>query len=721
MKRIILFFLIVSCSSNHNNPPSISADEAIDYYHGMEIKDPYRNLENLKDTTVVNWLKEQENYASSFITKIDKRKELIEKLKNFDDLQTYNTWGEIITNDGQYFYGKKLRGEDKNSLYYRKGFNEKEILLFNPDDFSRNNEVSYQMNFFRPDWKGEKVALSLVKEGEEVSQIIVVDVKTKKVLSKEIKNCSTSLGGIRWLPDNSGFICIHLPITETTHPDYLLNTQSFYYNIENDGAAIPIDVFSKKNNPELNLKPEDIPRVIIHNDYEDYAFGEIGGSSLFYDMYYTPIENLLKPNTKWSLLYTQNDKVKKMRLDKEGNIVFLSAKNASNYKLCRTNFENPDFENPEVIIPESDIVIDDFVITKDGIYFTRIKNGVHAKLYHIAGSTEKEIKLPKTSGKITIRTQGRKNSDLRIYSGGWISDNEVYNYNFKEDTFTDVGLDPKVENTELENLVVEEIEIESHDGVKVPLSLIYPKGTNKDKNNYTLFYGYGSYGGGVKPFYSTGLLTWALEGGIIAVAHVRGGGEKGEKWHKAGFKTTKANTWKDMIACTEYMIREGYTVPEKSAIWGDSAGGIMAGRAMTERPDLYKAVLLTSPALNMVRCEIQPNGPDSVKEFGTVKIKDEFEALLEMDSYHHIKEGEKYPATLVTGGMKDGRVVIWDPAKFVARLQAENGSENPILFSVDFDLGHSAMNASQMKFYDFFAKPISFAYWQLGHPDYQIQ
>ncbi len=207
----------------------------------------------------------------------------------------------------------------------------------------------------------------------------------------------------------------------------------------------------------------------------------------------------------------------------------------------------------------------------------------------------------------------------------------------------------------------------------------------------------------------------------MAIAHVRGGGEKGDPWRKAGYKTTKPNTWKDLIACTEYMIDQGYTSSKKTAVWGTSAGGIMAGRAMTDRPDLYKAMILYSPAMNMLRSEVQPNGPNSIKEFGTFEKPEEFKALLEMDSYHNIKEGTKYPATLIAAGAKDSRVVVWDPAKFAARLQAANTSDNPILFAVDFDSGHGAIGSTKLKRYEQYANAFSFAFWQTGHPDYQFE
>ena len=205
----------------------------------------------------------------------------------------------------------------------------------------------------------------------------------------------------------------------------------------------------------------------------------------------------------------------------------------------------------------------------------------------------------------------------------------------------------------------------------------------------------------------------------MVVPHVRGGGEKGDAWHKAGFKITKPNTWKDMIACTQYEIDHNYTSPQKTVLWGTSAGGIMAGRAMTDRPDLYAAVIMLSPALNMLRCEIQPNGLNSIKEFGTVQKEAQFKALLEMDSYHQLQKNTTYPAVLIKTGIKDGRVAAWDPAKFIAKLQAYTTSDKPILFDIDFDEGHGGANTSVMEEYIFYADVFAVAYWQTGHPDYQ--
>ncbi|MEM9685776.1 MAG: prolyl oligopeptidase family serine peptidase, partial [Bacteroidota bacterium] len=528
----------------------------------------------------------------------------------------------------------------------------------------------------------------------------------------------SSIGGIQWLSDNSGFLYSHLPIIDTNDKDFWLNTASVYYKLGSDPKTLK-EVFSKANNPKLNLKPEDFPLTYVYSDKDDYVFGKVSGSSPFKAMYYKHKTDVLSNASTWKLLYEQEDKVEKIMMDND-TIIFLSAKNASNYQVCKTSIINPDFENPEVIIAEKeDRIISDFEITKDGLFFVTVRNGVEAKLYHYHNGAEKEITMPKPSGKILINSKGAHYKHLWVAGSGWINASTTYTYDVNQNEFDRVSLNPVTEYDEFNDLVVEEIEIPSHDGAMVPLSIIYKKGLKKNGKNPTLFYGYGSYGTSIAPFFSPIFLTWVKEGGIFATAHVRGGGEKGDAWRKAGYKTTKHNTWKDLIACTEYMIDQDYTSSKKTVVWGTSAGGIMAGRAMTDRPDLYKAMILYSPAMNMLRSEVQPNGRNSIKEFGTFEKPDEFKALLEMDSYHNIKEGTKYPATLIVAGAKDSRVVVWDPAKFAARLQAANTSKNPILFAVDFDSGHGAIGNSKLKRYEQYADAFSFAFWQTGHSDYQ--
>jgi prolyl oligopeptidase len=215
-------------------------------------------------------------------------------------------------------------------------------------------------------------------------------------------------------------------------------------------------------------------------------------------------------------------------------------------------------------------------------------------------------------------------------------------------------------------------------------------------------------------------MLWVQKGGIVVIAHVRGGGEKGEPWHEGGYKITKSNSWKDLISCAEYMIREKYTSKNKIAIWGASAGGITIGRAITERPDLFKVAIIDAGVVNATRMEFTPNGLNSAKEFGSLQNEAEFKALLEMDAYQQIRKGEKYPATLITSGINDPRVSPWMPAKFAAKLFAADKSENPLFLKIDYEGGHGSDIPVAQK-YDNIADTFAFAFWQLGHPDYEVK
>jgi prolyl oligopeptidase len=250
------------------------------------------------------------------------------------------------------------------------------------------------------------------------------------------------------------------------------------------------------------------------------------------------------------------------------------------------------------------------------------------------------------------------------------------------------------------------------------MSIIHRKGVQLDGNNPTLLYGYGSYGITEEPRFRASVKAWIDAGGVWAVANPRGTSVFGEDWYRGGFQATKPNTWKDFIACAEYLVAQGYTKPAKLDIFGGSAGGILVGRAMTERPDLFGAVVPVVGVLDMVRAETTANGVPNIPEFGTVAKEDEFRALLAMSSYHHVKDGVAYPAVMLLHGVNDTRVDYWHSSKMAARLTAATTSGKPVLLNLDYDAGHgigSTKVQRQRETADYFA----FLLWQTGHPDFQ--
>ena len=272
---------------------------------------------------------------------------------------------------------------------------------------------------------------------------------------------------------------------------------------------------------------------------------------------------------------------------------------------------------------------------------------------------------------------------------------------------------PKGEFDDLPGFESKEVKVKSHDGVEVPLSIIYRAGIELDGKNPALIKGYGAYGSISSVYYNPLNIAWLERGGVLAIAHIRGGGEYGKAWHHAGQKTTKPNTWKDFIACSEYLITSGYTSHELIAGQGGSAGGITIGRAITERPDLFKAAIINVGDLDAVRMETTTNGVPNVYEFGTVTIEEEFKGLLAMSSYHHVKEGTAYPAVLLTHGMNDPRVDPWNSAKMTARLQAATSSSNPVLFRVEYSAGHG-IGSTRRQSLEGRADAWAFLLWQFG-------
>ncbi|MEM1003595.1 MAG: prolyl oligopeptidase family serine peptidase [Bacteroidota bacterium] len=405
------------------------------------------------------------------------------------------------------------------------------------------------------------------------------------------------------------------------------------------------------------------------------------------DYYFTTKQDLKGNQINWKKLFNRKHYVKQFYI--QGNdVIFLTALNAPNFKICKTSLPNPDFENPEILVPEDpDYVITDLEVLSDRILFVKNKNGVESSLYYLKNNKQNKIDLPVKAGYLNVINKGNNYKDFWIEIEGWTTPKTRLKYNYLTSSFESESIEKEKERGLLDYMI-REVEVLAHDGKKIPLSIIHNKDLILDGNQRVLLSGYGAYGISDRPKLEKYLPFWLRYGGVYAVAHVRGGGEKGDSWYRGGFKATKENTWKDFITCSEFLIEENYTSPKNLAIFSGSAGGILIGRAITERPDLYSCAMVRVGVLNTLRHEHGPSGPNNIKEYGTVNDSIEFESLLKMDSYHHIKSGVEYPATLLMAGLKDARTAAWESGKFVARMQEYNVSDKPILLNIDPEGGH---------------------------------
>lgn len=698
-----------------NIAPSIPAT---DVYHGIKVVDEYRNLEDLKDPATIKWMKSQTDYTNSVLSQISKKNFYLEKRLELDKRQGYLISNLKIVGNDKYFYLKKAGNEKIAKLYCRNGFGGDEELLYDPTKYRDSGEKhDFIINYISPSWDGTKVAISLAEKGKELSEVIIMDIKKKYIYPETITNIEpVSGGGMKWLDDNSGFFYMHYTVTDPTSKDFYKNTRTVLYKIGTDPKKV-IDVFSANNNPDLNITEDQFPMILDFDTEDQYYIGMLVDFNYYRKTYIIRKEDLLKGKKNWKSFSLPEDKVRNLQIIDNESVLFLSGIDASVNKLCKTNISNPNFKNPEVLVSEKKgETLKSYRFIKDCIYYTTTKNGVEAKLYSYKNGKDESIKLPYPSGTLNLQSNSGGSANLWITCSGWANEEQRFLYDSKNNSFKPENFTPIIEYPEFKDIVVNEILVKARDGEEIPVSLIYHKNIKKDGRNPLLIDSYGSYGISNSPSFSKTFLLWVNQGGMVAVAHVRGGGEKGDKWHKAGFKETKPNTWRDLIDCTEYLIKEKYTSKDKIAIWGTSAGGITVGRAMTERPDLFKAVIAEVGVMNPLRDETTPNAQP--KEFGTIKDPKEFKALLEMDAYQHIEKNVKYPAAFITGGINDQRVIVWEPTKFAAKLMADNISMNPVLLKIDYDGGHAG-NVPIAQRYANLSDMFAFALWQLGLPDYQ--
>ena len=736
MKPIALFrplaILCITQSTLNAQPPRAPSQPVTEIYFGKQVTDPYRNLENLKDSTVQRWMKAESDHARNVLNSIPGRQHLIDMLTDWDKQRSDRVTSPMITDNDVYFYLKTTPADQTGKLYSRSGFLGEETLLFDLVQYSRDSSQKYTIatfpfNGITPSHDGSLVVFQIASNGSKNAELVILDVKQKSLYPERIDRCILNM--VSWLEDNSGFFYNRLSSSDIQDKDRQKNSKVYIHKVGTD-PAMDKEFFSAAKYPELGIKPEEIPIVMYDKDSR-YLFAVPITSDSRFNLFYAPASELNNSSINWKRLLKTDDEVNWFNVTEKELYVYTS-KGAPHFKIVKTSLQNPDLANAEVVVPEDpEATIKSFALTSQGLYYTVTKNGVEANLYRLPAGATKAVKLtlPFAAGNISLSTKaksdgltgGFKSRDVWATINGWTSDSKRYRYLPDKNEFKLESLGQVAEFPELAKLEVEEVMVASHDGVKVPLSLIYKKGLKKDGNNPVLMFGYGAYGNSMNPVFSINFLTWARTGGVMAIAHVRGGGELGKNWYKGGLKTTKPNTWKDLISCAEWLINKKFTTPKKLAIAGASAGGILIGRAITERPDLFAVAIPMVGAMNTLRLEQSANGPANAVEFGTIMDSTECMALIEMDSYLHVKKGTRYPATLITAGMNDPFVAAWQPAKFAARLQAANASSKPILLWTDYAAGHGPIGMTKAKLFETWADLSSFALWQMGHPDFQVK
>jgi prolyl oligopeptidase len=470
------------------------------------------------------------------------------------------------------------------------------------------------------------------------------------------------------------------------------------------------------HSPKATFSDVDFPSLSIPAG-SDYAVLKIKhGDSNELTLFTAPINTLFADQIPWVKICDVPQGVTNYSVH-EDDIFLQSYMNAPRFKVVRTALKNPDFQTAELIVPPGEKVVQSIHTAKDALYVSLLDAGLGKILrvpyqnIHIS-----EILAIPDFASANIVSISKELEGILLSATSWTKGGLIYSYDPNTGDLKNTRLMPVGEYDNLKGYTSKEVKVKSYDGVMVPLSILYKSDIQLNGKNPTLIRGYGAYGLTTNVNFNPLLIAWLEKGGVYAIAHVRGGGAYGREWHMAGQKTTKPNTWKDFIACAEYLITEGYTSNNYIAGQGGSAGGILIGRAITERPDLFAAAIINVGDLDAIRAETTTNGVPNIQEFGTVKNEKEFHALLEMSSYHHVVDGIKYPAVLLTIGMNDPRVAPWMSGKMAARLQAASTSGKPVLLRIDYDAGHG-IGSTRDQYLKLRADEFSFLLWQFNLTD----
>jgi prolyl oligopeptidase len=716
MKSLLLTILLCTffgCQQQSaEGPPVAPVRNVVDEHFGVKVDDPYRYMENLEDPEVQAWFKGQADYTNQVLNQIPGRDELFQRLKELDAGKPFSNAGIIRYKDGSLFYLNRKAGENIRKLYMRDGKTGEEKLLIDPESMKVEDNQHYSIYYYTPSPDKKFVVYGLDQGGSEETTLYVLDLTTGKVLPETIDRIETAYNKPRWTPDSKGFFYARrqkLP-PDAPETEIYKNSKVYYHKL---GTAVDEDqMIAATGYSELaNFSVVDFPSIYIPAG-SDYAVLKIKhGDSNELTLFTAPVKSLLSGNRPWKKICDVEHGV--TGYDVHGDDIYLkSYHQAPRYKVVQTSLKKPNFTLAKVIVPASENVVQSVNTAKDALYVTILDAGVRkikrVPYGKVAGKDY--LAIPNnTAGYVT--SINKEMDGMLVYATSWTKGSMIYEYDPKRNSFDDTGMMPVGKFDNLEGFSSKEVKVKSHDGVMVPLSIIYKSDIQMNGKNPTLVQGYGSYGFPSNVFFNQLRIAWLEKGGVIAVAHVRGGGAYGKEWHLAGQKTTKPNTWKDFIACAEYLISEGYTSKELIAGQGGSAGGILIGRAITERPDLFAAAIINVGDLDAVRAETTTNGVPNIQEFGTVTIEEEFHALLAMSSYHHVVDGEKYPAVLLTHGINDPRVDPWMSGKMTARLQAASTSGKPVLFRVNYSAGHGA-GPRRDQYLQVTADQMAFLLWQ---------
>jgi prolyl oligopeptidase len=666
-------------------------------YQDVTVEDPYQWLEEDNDSQVKSWSDAQNQRTRQYLDQLPDRAAIEKQLTEWY-AKTSPSYSSLASRPGLLFVMKFQPPKQQPLLVTLTSADDlkSEKIVLDPNVLDAKGTTA--IDWFVPSLDGKYVAVSLSEGGSEDGTLHFYETATGKAMPDTIAQVQypTAGGSAAWNADGTGIYYTRFPRKgERPEADLNFYQQVYFHKL---GTPDTEDTYSiGKDFPriaEIILEGSRDGRYILASvangdggDFEHYLLGVEGSAS-----------------GSWKQITKFSDQIKAARLGRDNALYLLSRSAAPRGKVLRLPLETPELSKAVEIVSTGDPVIQQIVPTTDALFVGDLLGGPsQIRRFALDGKGETTIPIPKISA---VQEMVALEDGSLLFRDQSYTESAAWFHCAKEKTEpvkTALRTTSPVSFADIE--VTREFAT-SKDGTKIPLNIIFRKGMKRDGQNPTLLYGYGGYGISMSPNFEFTRRLWFDHGGVYVVANIRGGGEFGEDWHKAGNLTKKQNVFDDFAAAAQYLIKENYTRPEKLAIQGGSNGGLLMGAMITQHPDLMRAVVSQVGIYDMLRVELAPNGAFNVTEFGTVKNADQFNALYAYSPYHHVFDGTKYPSILMMTGANDGRVAPYHSRKMVARLDEANKSENPILLRTSSSAGHgigTALNERIKQLADIYA------------------
>ena len=749
MRRALVFACCVIATAARAfdlTPPATRTEVMVESFHGTMVEDPYRWLEDTGTADTIAWFRTQNEHARRVLDALPGRLVLRQRLAELNA-------ADVRVRDMQWsgdrlFYLKRVPGEQNYKLYVRDGLEGRESVLVDPDAYRAGDQPA-AIDYFRASPNGQRVAFGVSLGGSEDSTLRVLDVAARQEIGLPTPRARWAAPAWRFDSEALYFTQQRLLPVDTRPAELLRGSRVIVRTFGAAGATHDSPLFGAHLNEAVSIDDDDTPSVET-SPVSPFAIGVVThGVQREVSLYFARLTELRGAATPWRLLAGPERGI--VGFDLRGEWIYLvTNERAPRYQVVRWSLNDTRtyaLSDADVLVPESERIVRAASVAKDALYVQQMDAG-YGRLQRVdfktrrrepvrnparkapgrssaavstkAGARSPQVDLP-YDGAIQECVTDPRQAGALLRLSGWIESPGYFRVDGKTGRVERTALLPPA-RADFRGVTSLQVRVASQDGIEVPVSIVYTKSQPRDGSARVLIDAYGAYGVSEEPSFSPSLLAWLERGGVYVVAHVRGGGELGKQWHLGGFKATKANTWRDAIATARWLVREGWTTPQRMAIIGGSAGAIAAANAVVEAPGLFAAMVSQVGFHDTLRGETGMVGPANVPEFGSVANEEGFRDLLAMSSYARVQPGVAYPAALLTTGFNDPRVDAWDPGKMAARLQAINaapgGSGKPVLLRVDFAGGHGGGTTSQLV--EEYADVFAFLLWQTQAPGFRL-